>query len=132
MNPTTLKQIADAHYQLADLYLQLAGEDASAPVSAARPAAAATPPAAAPASFDSAEFDLPPDEGIRNLPAGDQGSLAQCPKHRTNYLPSKFKEGEFYCPSDSDEAGWTNRKGKCQITPKSAPIWLRQHAGAAA
>lgn len=58
-----------------------------------------------------------------------QGSLSQCPKHRIPY-----KEGKYgpYCPGQSDEPNWSNDKGYCKITPKSASAWLRQHAGAPA
>jgi hypothetical protein len=114
--------------------------DTGAPVSAPRPAAGGASSAPAGTFSDGTPIDeaeqweefaaapLP----VAAEPTGPQGFEGQCPKHRREYLPSKFKEGEFYCPEDSDEPKWMNRKGKCQITPKSAPIWLRQHAGVAA
>jgi len=122
------KQLADTHYQLADLYTQLAAEEALADSAAgtgqpARPVAAS--PSAAPASFDSAEFEAVPFEEYAE--ANPEGSEAVCPKHRRPY-----KEGKFgpFCTSTSDDPAWTNARGYCRITPKNAAQYLRLRAAA--
>jgi hypothetical protein len=104
-----LKQIADAHYQLADLYQQLASDTVAA--SASRPAAA-SPPAAAPATQP-------------------EGHLAVCPKH---HVP--FTEGQYgpYCKQATDDPAWGKQKGDrlwCRITPQNAAEYLRIKAAAA-
>jgi hypothetical protein len=104
-----LKQIADAHYQLADLYQQLASDTVAAP--AARPAAA-SPPAAASATQP-------------------EGHLAVCPKH---HVP--FTEGQYgpYCKQATDDPAWGKQKGDrlwCRITPQNAAEYLRIKAAAA-
>lgn len=76
--------------------------------------------------------DLPFDE--RDAPAAaplaspaPHGSAAVCPSHAIPYRSGKFGS---YCPSTSDDPKWSNDKGYCQITPKSAAAWLRQKAAA--
>lgn len=123
----TLKEIADHHYALADLFTQLAGDSASASESAARPAPVQSPPAGA-GQFDSADYDsgysaLP----TAILPEGDQGSDAICPKHRKPYKDGKYGP---YCTSTSDDPAWSNKRGYCSITPKSAATYLRVKAAA--
>jgi hypothetical protein len=103
-----LKEIADHHYALADLYQQLASDTVAAP--AARPAAA-NPPAAAPAN---------------------EGHLEICPKHHVTYSPGNFGP---YCKEFTDDEAWGKRKpdGKvfCRITPQNAAEYLRIKAAAA-
>jgi hypothetical protein len=110
-----LKRIADAHYQLADLYLALANESGS-PERLSGPAAAASP-AAAPASSPT-RIDGPPV---------DEGGEAMCPKHR-----KPFTEGNYgpYCTASSDDPAWANKRGYCNITPKNAATYLRNRAAA--
>ena len=131
----TLKEIADHHYALADLFTQLAGDSASASESAARPVAASG--TAAPASFDSADYQQP-EGGYRDEPLAvpaaigenpftDQGGDAICPKHRKPYKDGKFGP---YCTSTSDDPAWSNKRGYCSITPKNAATYLRVKAAA--
>jgi len=58
-----------------------------------------------------------------------EGSLEQCPKHRRPYKAGRY--GPF-CTSTSDDPKWSNDKGYCTITPKSAAAWLRQQAAVTA
>lgn len=58
-----------------------------------------------------------------------EGSLEQCPKHRKPYKDGRY--GPF-CTSTSDDPKWSNDKGYCTITPKSAAAWLRQQAAVTA
>jgi len=68
--------------------------------------------------------------GVPSASPTDQGHLSVCPKHKSSYLPSKFQEGTFYCPADSDDPAWSNAKGKCRITPDNAAEYLRIRAAA--
>lgn len=127
-----LHKLADIKYMEADALNEWAAALVTgAPVSA--PAGrAATPPAD--------EFgDIPSDYGMDGPspaplpkaaePAGPQGSLGQCPKHKVEYADGRYGP---YCKQQSDEGpDWANAKGYCRITPKNASAWLRQHAGAA-
>lgn len=129
------KQLADLHYKIADIHLELAAE-AAGDGQPARPVAAS--PSAAPATFSDgipveeppvwqdeipAEYDVP--KAVE--PSGDQGSDAICPKHRKPY-----KEGKFgpYCTSTSDDPAWSNKRGYCSITPRNAAQYLRVKAAA--
>jgi hypothetical protein len=81
---------------------------ARAPVPESAPAAraaGATPPAPAARPNDSA--------------------FTKCPAH-----DREWKDGNFgkYCTAASDDPEWSNDKGYCRITPRSAGAWLRQHA----
>lgn len=55
----------------------------------------------------------------------EEGSLAQCPKHRKPYVEGNFGP---YCTSPSDDPAFSNAKGYCRITPKNAAAWLRMQA----
>ena len=100
-----LKEIADHHYALADLYQQLAGESATAPVSAARPAAANPP--AAPASTDEV--------------------LGECPVHFTRWTLKEAgvsKAGKRYgafwkCDGKNADGTWCSKKPRLE--------WVRTH-----
>jgi hypothetical protein len=112
----TLKEAADHFYALADLFTQLAGESAAAPVSAARPSAASPPAAAAiPPSFD----ELPPDE------FGEQGSEAICPAHHKPFVDGNYGP---YCPGKGIDPAWTNKRGYCTVNPKNVATYLRVKA----
>lgn len=101
-----LKEIADHHYALADLYQQLAGESATASVSAARPAAAAVA-----------------------APAIPEGSLEVCPRHRVAYQQGNYGP---MCPAKGDDPAWTNKRGYCSINPGNAATYLRNLAAVGA
>lgn len=81
-------------------------------------------PAVAP-SFD----ELPPDDWgdleDATPKAKPSGSASVCPAHNIEYRKGRYG---FYCPSTSDDPKWSNEKGYCTVTPKSAAAWLRQHA----
>jgi hypothetical protein len=98
------KQIADLHYRLADLYLELAGESVAAP--AAAPVAAEGPSAA---------------------PPYGEGSDVVCPAHKQAYIEGKFG---LMCPAKGTDPAWTNSRGYCSINPKSVAAYLRTRAAA--
>ena len=54
------------------------------------------------------------------------GSAAVCPAHGIPYLHGK--RNSMFCPAKSDDPAWSNERGYCTVTPKSAAAWLRQHA----
>lgn len=126
--------IAAAYANLGKAYLDLA-DALSAPQG---PSPAATAPVGAPGAptFD----DLPPDDsGAVVTPAWEgefndlattphakpSGSAAVCPAHGIQYRKGRYGA---YCPSTSEDPKWSNDKGYCTVTPKSAAAWLRQHA----
>lgn len=53
-----------------------------------------------------------------------ESAFTECPAHR-----QPFKDGKFgpYCSGQSDDPDWSNDKGYCRVTPRSAAAWLRQH-----
>lgn len=116
-----LKEIADHHYALADLYQQLAGDSATAPVSAAGPAAAAG--TVAPATKNAAYETTQVTHG--------EGSLEVCPKHRKPYTPGTYGP---YCKEFTDDPAFAKVKpdGRmfCNITPATAAEYLRVKAAA--
>jgi len=64
------------------------------------------------------------------IPQQDEGSLAQCPKHRVPY-----EQGQYgpYCKQATDDPAWGKQKGDrlwCRITPKNAHEWLQLQAAA--
>lgn len=134
--PDTLKQIADYFDGLATLFTQLAAESASVPVSTARPEAVVGDAAAPASTFSDGTPIDEPEEWTEFSPApiatqaqelAEQGSLAQCPKHRREY-----KDGRYgpYCTAQSDDPAWANKRGYCNISPKNAHVWLRHQAAA--
>lgn len=121
MTADIYKNLADCHYRLADLYLELAGQSATTPA-----------PASSAPSFDELPPDVyegdVPDELPRAVtPTGDQGSEAICPKHRKPFVEGKYG---LYCTSPSDDPAWSNRKGYCNLTPKNVAQYLRVKAAA--
>jgi len=65
------------------------------------------------------------------LPQQDEGSLAQCPKHRVPYTQGQYGP---YCQQSTDDPAWGKQKGDrlwCRITPKNAVDYLRVQAEAA-
>jgi hypothetical protein len=102
-----IRKIAEGLYELADaLFAEEAVAAVAAPVTAR--------PSAIPEPFEEVVDELFPVKG--------EGSLAQCPSHRINFMAGKF--GPF-CPAKSDDLAWANKKGYCTITPDSAAEWLR-------
>ena len=67
------------------------------------------------------EYDAPAEE----VAARPQGHASVCPAHNIEYRKGRYG---LYCPSTSDDPKWSNEKGYCTVTPKSAAAWLRQHA----
>lgn len=124
----TLKEIADHYYALADLFTQLAGDSASASVSAARPAPVQSPPAGA-GQFDSADYDeLPASEFADALPARQQEAvLSECPVH---FKPWTVKEGGISKNGKPYSAFW-KCNGKNQdgsyCSKKPTPAWVKSH-----
>lgn len=113
----TLKEAADHFYALADLFNQLAGDTATAPVSAARPVAASLPdavPARPPVEGDFAE-----------------GSEVICPIHKTEMKVKPWDPNLFGCTKPGSDPAWTNPKGYCTITSKNVAQYLRNRAAVA-
>jgi len=55
----------------------------------------------------------------------DEGSLAQCPKHRLPYTAGQYGP---YCSEITNDPAWGKQKGDrlwCRISPKNAAEWLR-------
>lgn len=117
---------------LADAYDALA--EAAATVALALRLEAATRPQNGPSgttapSFEELPFEDVSDEYLESqaeaVRAQPAGSAAVCPSHNIPYRKGRYGQ---YCPSLSDDPEWSNDKGYCRITPKSAAVWLRQHA----
>lgn len=103
MNRTTLKAaVEDAITALSRLADELNEQPA---------AGASAPQAPAPAA------PLPPRKP-------QESAFTECPAHR-----QPFKEGKFglFCTGQSDDPNWSNDRGYCKVTPRSAGAWLRQH-----
>lgn len=113
-----IKEIADHHYALADLFTQLASDSAAVPVSTAQPAAAASPPPAAPARRPQEADFL-------------EGSERVCPIHKVEMKPKPFDPSIYGCTRQGTDPAWTNAKGYCTITSKNVGTYL-QHRTAAA
>lgn len=99
-----LKEIADHHYALADLYQQLAGETV---VSQPKAPAAAT-----------------------GAPVAPEGHLEVCPKHHVPFTAGQYGP---YCKQATDDPAWGKQKGDrlwCRITPQNAAEYLRIKAAA--
>jgi hypothetical protein len=138
----TLKEIADHHYALADLFTQLAGDSASASESAARPVAAASAHAAAPASTfsDGVPIEEPPgwldeyavapeDVAVtRGRSTSEKEAVqSQCPVH---FKPWTVKEGGISKNGKPYSAFW-KCNGKNQdgsyCSKKPTPAWVKSH-----
>lgn len=133
----TLNDLADAFDRIAEgfatasLQLRAASAEYAAETPQDAPdAAVPTEPASgttAP-SFD----DLPPEDWGEPDPTVDQitrtsGSASVCPAHNIPYRKGRYGP---YCPSTSDDPDFSNSKGYCSITPRSASAWMRKRAAA--
>ena len=109
------ERLAQAFDKAAEAMVELALElrtNDSAPVRADAPAAGAPPPAPAPAA------PLPPKRQI------DESAFTECPAHHKAWIDGRYGK---YCPAQSDEPNWSNDKGYCRVTPRSAGAWIKQH-----
>lgn len=70
---------------------------------------------------------VPPTQPVQRQLAKESAFTA-CPAHRKPFTKGKFGD---YCQSASEEDGWSNPKGFCTVTPRSAGAWLKQHPRAA-
>jgi hypothetical protein len=117
-------RIAKAYDKIAEGYAELAlafAEDT--PSREAATAAGAPPPAPV--------ADLQPlAEAPKRLPPrpAQDSAFTKCPAH-----DKPFTEGKFgpYCTSTSEDPEWSNDRGYCRVTPRSAVAWLKQHPSAA-
>lgn len=50
-----------------------------------------------------------------------------CPKH--GYEWKEGSSGSRYCSGKTEEAGWSNAKGYCSITPQTAAKWAATRWG---
>ena len=56
-----------------------------------------------------------------------ESAFTECPAHRKPFSKGKFGD---YCQSTSEDPNWSNPKGYCTVTPRSAGAWLRQRVAA--
>lgn len=67
----------------------------------------------------------PPRSSAPAAPTGQK--YTRCPSHGKDFIPSKNPEWAAYCPSQSDDPAWTNKKGYCKITDRNAAEWVAIH-----
>ena len=108
------RKLAEAAYELADLYTEAAGGVADD----LPPLLPGSPPQ--PQTGDYLHTTSLPDVAIPS-----EGSLSQCPVHHKPYRDGKYG---MFCASKSDGA-WS-KKGWCSITPQNVDEYLRQVAAA--
>jgi hypothetical protein len=88
------------------------------------PAASAGVPDSLPAA--SAAGDVPaPAARLPQRPPQDESAFTECPAHHKAWIEGRYGK---YCPAHSDDPDWSNDKGYCRVTPRSAAAWLRKHA----
>jgi hypothetical protein len=88
------------------------------------PAASAGVPDSLPAA--SAGGDVPaPAARLPQRPPQDESAFTECPAHHKAWIEGRYGK---YCPAHSDDPDWSNDKGYCRVTPRSAAAWLRKHA----
>jgi len=112
MNPA---RAAAAYEKIAEGFAELA-------LAVGEPAAQAAIPSLPPFEEPRQPNVAPPPIGPDEKPSGSE---AVCPAHGKPFVDGKYG---LFCPSQSDDPEWSNARGYCRITPKSAPVWLRQHA----
>lgn len=122
MNP---KIIADALNKISEGIAELAIAIESPSHWTASAEAGAAPLASAPVA------QLQPlEEAPKRLPprSAQDAAFTKCPAH-----DKPFTEGKFgpYCTSTSEDPEWSNDRGYCRVTPRSAGAWLKQHPSAA-
>lgn len=113
------EELAALHARVAEQYAQVAHELMGTEPSAARADVAAGVPAGEPAAAAGA---------APSAPAAASIDRTRCPAHNR-----EWKEGTYgpYCTAQADDPAWANKKGYCNITPRSAPKWLEIHRVAA-
>lgn len=127
----TRQTLADAFDNAATALAQLASElrneqpsSGVSPVPAGSVAGAVPPAAPAAQPYD----ELPPPARLPARPA-DESAFTECPAHRKPWMDGRY--GKF-CPAASEDPDWSNAKGYCSVTPRSAAAWLRKHPRAVA
>jgi hypothetical protein len=118
----TMTDLATAYAALGKAYLDLADALTSAPDA---PGAATAATWADGTPIEEPE-EWPDQEAAQSyVEPKPAGSTAVCPAHNIEYRKGRYGP---YCPSTSNDPKWSNEKGYCTVTPKSAAAWLRQHA----
>ena len=56
--------------------------------------------------------------------AATESAFTKCPAHNKEWTDGKFGQ---YCTAPNDDPNWSNDKGYCRVTPRSAGAWLKQH-----
>jgi hypothetical protein len=90
------------------------------------PAASAGVPESLPAA-SAAGASAPQAPAARHpqRPPQDESAFTECPAHHKAWIEGRYGK---YCPAHSDDPDWSNDKGYCRVTPRSAAAWLRKHA----
>ena len=116
--------------RLAEAYDALAEAAAALALELRATASPDAPGATQAPSFEDVPFsnDWPEEQPatVSTTEARAHGSLTVCPAHGIAFLHGK--NNTLFCPAKSDEPNWSNPRGYCTVTPKSAAAWLRQHA----
>lgn len=111
----------------AELALALADESpgTGSPATQVSPAAGAgdVPPAPVPALQPLPAAASPSAPAARPR-QNNESAFTKCPAHDKPWTEGKFGQ---YCTSSSEDPEWSNEKGYCRVTPRSAAAWLRQH-----
>jgi hypothetical protein len=115
----TREALANAFDKAAEAFAELAHELRANEPSVARADVATSVPTGAPE-----RAGVAPSAPARTQPS----AFTECPAHQREWTEGKFGA---YCTSTSDDPEWSNDKGYCRITPRSAGAWLRQHPKAA-
>jgi hypothetical protein len=113
----TRKALADAFNKLAEaaaiVAIELEADEQPGPPAAAGGGASSPSPAG--------------DEPTRLPPkrTEEESAFTMRPAHKREWIEGRYGK---YCTGASDDPDWSNAKGYCNITPRSAGAWVRKHA----
>lgn len=121
------KAIADALRQLADAIEQPGPSGVpSRPVAPALSTYEPSPFEDDLPAMDAPRVATPAPAPPARLPARApaESAFTKCPAHDREWVDGKFGP---YCTAQSEDPNWSNDKGYCRVTPRSAGAWLKQH-----
>ena len=123
------ERISKAYEKIAEGYAELAlafAESTSGEAGAGASAPSAPAPVQDLQPLPDAAGAHPPAPAATRLPARkpQESAFTKCPAHDRPWTEGKFGP---YCTSSSEDPEWSNDKGYCRITPRSAGAWQRQH-----
>ena len=127
------ERLALAYDNLAQAYAAVAAELRAPDPSVAR----ADVPSGVPAAPAAGAVEVPTSAApLHDLgpvstrtPPPTESAYMKCPAHDREWLKGRYGD---YCPSPSDDPDWSNDKGYCKVTPRSAAAWVRKHPRGAA